>query len=87
MDSFAFVAVSAAVLAIGIVGYGMSNLVCAWLTAIARNPEASDKLSGPGYVGIGLVEAAVLMCVLIALIPMFVVGVDKADKDRVVKVA
>jgi hypothetical protein len=46
VDSFAFVAVSAAVIAIGIIGYGMSNLVCAWLTAIARNPEATQLPGG-----------------------------------------
>lgn len=52
---------AAAAIAIAIVGY-------AWLTGIARNPEAAKSMFTPGIIALALAEFVALLSFVIALI-------------------
>ncbi|MBU0974930.1 ATP synthase F0 subunit C [Patescibacteria group bacterium] len=59
---FAFMA---SALAIGIIAHGS-------ITAIGRNPEASDKVQTPMIMGMAFAEAIAIYVLVIALIAKFV---------------
>ncbi len=48
------------------VGIGLGMIFSSWLTAIARNPGAADKLSTPGFIGFAATELVLLLCFVIA---------------------
>jgi len=52
-------------------GYGISTVFSAWLSAIARNPSADDKLKLPGFVGFAGTELVILLGFVVALLLIF----------------
>ena len=64
---------AAALTAIALYGVGMSmgNLFSTWISSIARNPEAEDKVRTMGLLGMALTESIALFAVLIAMIILF----------------
>jgi F-type H+-transporting ATPase subunit c len=65
-----------AALAIGIgaigPGIGIGILVNGAVQAIGRNPEASGRINGALFIGIGLAEAVAIYALVIALLILFV---------------
>lgn len=53
------------------VGIGLGNIFSNWLTSIARNPDAKDKLFTVGILGFALTEAIALFALLIAFLILF----------------
>lgn len=54
------------------VGLGLGNLFAAWITAIARNPAASDQYRQVGFIGLALTEAIALFALVVAFMILFV---------------
>jgi F-type H+-transporting ATPase subunit c len=60
-----------AVIALHGVGIGMGNLFATWISSVARNPEAEDKVRFMGMLGFALTESIALFALLIALLILF----------------
>jgi F-type H+-transporting ATPase subunit c len=78
MDSGATMAlvamiVAGATVAIGSIGpgIGQGKSVAAALDAIARQPDASDRISRTLFVGLAMIESLAIYCLVIALILLF----------------
>jgi len=65
--------VSGLTIAIGSVGpsLGEGKAVVAALESIARQPEASGKISRTLFIGLAMVETCAIYCLLISLILLF----------------
>jgi F-type H+-transporting ATPase subunit c len=72
---FAIVAmvVAGVSVAIGSIGPALSQgkAVVAALDAIARQPDASDRISRTLFVGLAMIESLAIYCLVIALILLF----------------
>lgn len=53
------------------VGKSMGGLFSTWLDAVARNPEADEKMRSVGMLGFALTESIGLFALLIALLILF----------------
>lgn len=53
------------------IGLGMSNLFSAWINAVARNPEAEEKVRLMGMLGFALTESIALFALIIAVLILF----------------
>jgi F-type H+-transporting ATPase subunit c len=62
-NSFLTLAIGGGLAAIGIAVIGYT-----WLTGIARNPEAADKMFTPGIIAVALCEFVALLCFVIAFL-------------------
>lgn len=62
---------SIAALALYGVGMSMGNLFSNWISSVARNPEAEDKVRFMGMLGFALTESIGLFALLIALLILF----------------
>ncbi len=78
MDSttwFAIVAmiVAGVTVAIGTIGpsIGQSRSIVSAMDAIARQPDASDRISRTLFVGLAMIESLAIYCLVIALIVLF----------------
>ncbi len=60
-----------AVLALYGVGLSMGNLFSTWISSVARNPEAGDKVRFMGMLGFALTESIALFALLVALLILF----------------
>jgi F-type H+-transporting ATPase subunit c len=60
-----------AVFALFGVGIGMSYMFSNWINAVARNPEAEDKVRFMGMLGFALTESIALFALLVALLILF----------------
>lgn len=60
-----------AVIALYGVGQSMGNLFSNWISAVARNPEAEDKVRVTGMLGFALTESIGLFAFLIAILILF----------------
>jgi F-type H+-transporting ATPase subunit c len=60
-----------AVLAMYGVGVSMGNLFSTWISSIARNPEADEKLRQAGILGFAMVESIALFTLVVALLILF----------------
>ncbi|NDC55581.1 MAG: F0F1 ATP synthase subunit C [Alphaproteobacteria bacterium] len=47
-------------------GLGLGAHFSSWMQGIARNPQAADKMNGPGFIGLAMIEAVALLCFVIA---------------------
>jgi F-type H+-transporting ATPase subunit c len=63
-----FIGAGIAVLALYGVGMGMGNLFSTWISSVARNPEAADKIKSAGILGFAIVESIALFAVVVALL-------------------
>jgi F-type H+-transporting ATPase subunit c len=63
-----FLGAGIAVLALYGVGMGMGNLFSTWISSVARNPEAEDKIRSAGLLGFGVVESIALCAVVVAIL-------------------
>ena len=64
-------AAAIAVLTLYGVGISMGNLFSTWISSVARNPEAEEKVRLMGMLGFALTESIALFAVLIALLILF----------------
>ncbi len=78
MDSNLWFAVVAMVVAgvtvmIGSIGpaLGQSRSIVAAMDAIARQPDASDRITRTLFVGLAMIESLAIYCLVIALIILF----------------
>lgn len=53
-------------------GYGLSTVFATWLTSIARNPAADDKMRMAGLIGFAGTELVLLMSFVVAALLIFV---------------
>jgi F-type H+-transporting ATPase subunit c len=60
-----------AVIALFGVGLGIGNIFSSLINAVARNPEARDKVFPLGILGFALTEAVALFALLIAFLILF----------------
>lgn len=60
-----------ALIALHGVGLSMGNLFSTWISSVARNPEADDKVRFMGMLGFALTESIALFALLIALLILF----------------
>jgi len=72
LAAIAMIAASAAV-ALGSIGPGLAQgkAVAAALDAIARQPDASDRISRTLFVGLAMIESLAIYCLVIGLILLF----------------
>ena len=72
---FAVITMAAAALAMGIgtIGPGLAQgrAVASALDAIARQPDATDRISRLLFVGLAMIESLAIYCLVIALILLF----------------
>lgn len=54
------------------VALALGRVFDAWLTGVARNPGASEKLQEVGYLAFALTEAIALFALIVAFIILFV---------------
>lgn len=52
-------------------GYGLSTVFATWLSSIARNPAADNKMRMVGFIGFAGVELVLLMSFVIAILLIF----------------
>ena len=71
VEAARFIGAGMAVFALLGVGLGLGNIFSNLLNAIARNPDAKDKLSAVGMLGFALTEAVALFALLIAFLILF----------------
>jgi F-type H+-transporting ATPase subunit c len=66
-------AVAGLTVAIGSIGTGLGQgrAVASALDAIARQPDASDRISRTLFVGLAMIESLAIYCLVIALILLF----------------
>ncbi|MDR2267834.1 MAG: F0F1 ATP synthase subunit C [Holosporaceae bacterium] len=64
-------AAALAILVLYGVGTAMGNLFSTWISAVARNPEANDKVRFMGMLGFALTESIALFALLVALLILF----------------
>lgn len=53
------------------VGHSMGSFFSNWINAVARNPEADDKVRVMGMLGFALIESIGLFAFLIAILILF----------------
>ncbi|MBO6055518.1 MAG: F0F1 ATP synthase subunit C [Alphaproteobacteria bacterium] len=70
-EAVRYLAAAITVIALYGVGVSMGNLFSTWLNAVARNPEADDKMRSVGMLGFALTESIGLFALLIALLILF----------------
>ena len=66
-------AVAGLTVAIGSIGPGRAQgqAVAAALDAIARQPDASDRISRTLFIGLAMIESLAIYCLVVALILLF----------------
>jgi len=66
-------AVAGLTVAIGSIGTGLAQgrAVASALDALARQPDASDRISRTLFVGLAMIESLAIYCLVIALILLF----------------
>jgi F-type H+-transporting ATPase subunit c len=52
-------------------GLGQGRAVASALDAIARQPDASDRISRTLFIGLAMIESLAIYCLVIALILLF----------------
>lgn len=53
------------------VGLALSHIFATWLSSIARNPAAADKMQLAGILGFALTEAIALFALVIGFLILF----------------
>jgi F-type H+-transporting ATPase subunit c len=73
MEALAFKFLGAGLMAFGMLGaaIGVGNIFSSLLSAIARNPSASEQLQRMAFIGAGLAEAMGLFSFVIAMLMIF----------------
>ena len=67
-EAMRYLGAAIAVIALYGVGMSMGNLFSTWLNAIARNPEANDRMRIVGILGMALTESIGLFALVVALL-------------------
>jgi F-type H+-transporting ATPase subunit c len=60
-----------AILALYGVGISMGNLFSTWISSVARNPEARDKVNTTGMIGAALTESVALFVLIVAIMILY----------------
>jgi F-type H+-transporting ATPase subunit c len=63
-----FIGAGIAVLALYGIGMSLGNLFSTWISSVARNPEAEDKIKTAGIFGLALVESTALFTLVVAIL-------------------
>jgi F-type H+-transporting ATPase subunit c len=74
MDAMSLKFIGVGFMAFGMLGaaLGVSNIFSSLLSAIARNPSASDQMQRMALIGAGLAEAMGLFSFVIAMLLIFI---------------
>jgi F-type H+-transporting ATPase subunit c len=72
-------AVAGLTVAIGSIGTGLGQgrAVASALDAMARQPDASDRISRTLFIGLAMIESLAIYCLVIALILLFANPLEK----------
>ncbi|MDR0677183.1 MAG: F0F1 ATP synthase subunit C [Holosporaceae bacterium] len=70
-DAARLISAAVAIFTLYGVGTSMGNLFSTWISSVARNPEAKDKVNFLGIMGMAFVESIALFTLLIALLILF----------------
>ena len=54
-------------------GIGLGLLFSAWLSGIARNPAAAERMNGIGFIGFAATELVLLLAFVVAMLLIFAV--------------
>jgi F0F1-type ATP synthase membrane subunit c/vacuolar-type H+-ATPase subunit K len=65
-------AAALALLPMAAVAMALGKIFSEWLSGVARNPGASDKMQQVGYLAFALTEAIALFALIVAFIILFV---------------
>ena len=71
-DSVRLLATALALLPMAAVAFALGKVFSEWLSGVARNPGAADKLQQVGYLAFALTEAIALFALIVAFIIFFV---------------
>lgn len=66
-----FLAASIAIIVLYGVGQSMGNFFSNWINAVARNPEAKDKVNLSGMLGFAFIESIGLLAFAVAMAILF----------------
>lgn len=75
MEPVAYNLLGAGIAMIGTLGagIGLGLLFSAWMSGIARNPQAADKISGIGFIGFAATELVLLLSFVVAILLIYAV--------------
>jgi F-type H+-transporting ATPase subunit c len=71
MEAARFIGAAIAILALYGVGSAMGNLFSVWISSVARNPEADEKIKFAGMLGFAITESIALLTFVVAMIILF----------------
>jgi F-type H+-transporting ATPase subunit c len=71
-DAVRLLATSLALIPLVAVAMALGRIFSEWLSGVARNPGASEKLKEVGYLAFALTEAIALFALIVAFIILFV---------------
>jgi F0F1-type ATP synthase membrane subunit c/vacuolar-type H+-ATPase subunit K len=71
MSDEGFRLLAAALAVAPLFGVALGRVFGDWLTAIGRNPSASDKMQGVGLLAFALTEAVGLLAMIVAFLILF----------------
>jgi F-type H+-transporting ATPase subunit c len=66
-----FIGAAMAIFALYGIGTSMGNLFSTWISSVARNPEADEKIKFAGMLGFAITESIALCALLIAILILF----------------
>ncbi|MDR1551397.1 MAG: F0F1 ATP synthase subunit C [Holosporaceae bacterium] len=66
-----YIGAAVAIFALYGIGTSMGNLFSAWMSAVARNPEADEKIKFAGMLGFAITESIALCALLVAILILF----------------
>ncbi|MDR0555422.1 MAG: F0F1 ATP synthase subunit C [Holosporaceae bacterium] len=66
-----FIAAAVAVFSLYGIGTSMGNLFSAWISSVARNPEADEKIKFAGMLGFAITESIALCALLVSILILF----------------
>lgn len=70
-EAVKFLAAALALLPLAAVAVALGRIFSEWLSGVARNPGASEKMKEVGYLAFALTEAIALFALIVAFIILF----------------
>ncbi|MDR2157970.1 MAG: F0F1 ATP synthase subunit C [Holosporaceae bacterium] len=66
-----FISAAIAIFALYGIGTSMGNLFSTWISSVARNPEADEKIKFAGMLGFAITESIALCALLVSILILF----------------
>lgn len=73
MEGFKYIAIALTTAGLGLTALGLATTFSSLFSAIARNPEAEEKLSKYAFIGAAFIESMGLFSLVVALLLIFFV--------------